>query len=99
MDQNKTNIPSLVRVPKSCQNLWSLRTHLTVALVHGTGSFYYFDFLQWPHDCNLTLASILFTLLEISKTRILPPKILLQMNNCIRENKNMFLVFFHFWLK
>lgn len=90
MDQNKTNIPSLVRIPKSYQNLWSLRTHLTGALVHGTGSFCYFDFLQWSHDCNLTLASVLLTLKELSNTRILPAKLFLQMDNCIRENKNKY---------
>ena len=58
MDQNKTNLPSLKRVPKSCQNLWNLRTHLTGALVHGTGSFCCLDFLQWSHDTNLTLTCL-----------------------------------------
>ena len=37
---------------KSCQDLWTLRTHLTGVLVHGTGSLYYYDYLQWSHDCN-----------------------------------------------
>ena len=90
MDQNKTNVPSLVRTPKSCQSLWTLRTHLTGVLVHGSGSYCYFDCLQWPHDCNLTLTCILNTLSELSKHRSLPPKLLLQMDNCVRENKNKY---------
>ena len=90
MDQNKTNVPSLVRTPKSCQSLWTLRTHLTGVLVHGSGSHCYFDCLQWPHDCNLTLTCILNTLSELSKHRTLPPKLLLQMDNCVRENKNKY---------
>jgi len=82
MDQNKTNIPSLVRVPKSCQNLWTLRTHLTGVVVHGLGHHCLFDFLQYPHDCNLTLTAILFILERISVTRVLPPKLYVQMDNC-----------------
>ena len=90
MDQNKTNVPSLVRTPKSCQNLWNLRTHLMGVLVHGIGSYCFFDYLQWPHDCNLTLGCILNTLSDISKCRILPPKLMIQMDNCVRENKNKY---------
>lgn len=79
-----------VTTPKSCQNLWNLRTHLTGVLVHGTGSFCFFDFLQFPHDCNLTLSCILHTLEHIGKSRILPPKLFIQMDNCVRENKNKY---------
>lgn len=98
MDQNKTNVPSLVRIPKSCQNLWSLRTHLTGVLVHGTGSFCFFDYLQWSHDCNLTLSTILFTLEQLSTSRTLPPRLLVQMDNCVRENKNKYVFGFFLWL-
>ena len=94
MDQNKTNVPSLVRITKSCQNLWNLRTHLTGVLVHGSGSHCYFDCLQWSHDCNMTLCCILNTLSEISKLRPLPPKLMLQMDNCTRENKNKYVYAF-----
>ena len=94
MDQNKTNLPSLVRTPKSCQNLWCLRTHLTGCLVHGTGSFGYFDFLQWPHDCNLSLCTLLLTLLEVAKKGPLPSRLLIQMDNCVRENKNKYVLGF-----
>ncbi len=41
MDQNKTNLPHLTRIPKSCQNLWSLRSHLTGVKVHGGGVYCY----------------------------------------------------------
>ena len=94
MDQNKTNIPHLVRIPKACQNVWTLRTHLTGCLVHGQGNFGYFDFLQWPHDCNLTLTSLLLTLVELLKRGPLPRKLLLQMDNCVRENKNKYVMGF-----
>ena len=90
MDQNKTNVPHLVRVPKSCQNLWCLRTHLTGCVVHGVGNFGYFDFIQWPHDCNLTITTLLFTLANIAHNGYLPRRLLLQMDNCVRENKNKY---------
>ena len=94
MDQNKTNIPHLVRIPKSCQNLWCLRSHLTGCLVHGVGSFGYFDFLQYSHDSNLTLSTLLYTLAKIAKKRPLPPFLRLQMDNCVRENKNKYVLGF-----
>ena len=87
MDQNKTNLPSLVRVPKSCQNLWCLRTHLTGCLVHGVGAFHFFDFLQWSRDRNLTLCSLMETILQIAKHQQLLKQLLIQMDNCVRENK------------
>ena len=90
MDQNKTNLPSFVRVSKSCQNLWCLRTHLTGCLVHGYGSYGYFDFVQFSHDTNLTLTCILLTLIEVSKINKLPRRLLIQMDNCVRENKNKY---------
>ena len=76
---------------KSCQNLWTLRTHLTGVIAHGSGSHYYFDFLQWPHDCNLTLFALMKTLEEINCCRTLPGKLMIQMDNCSRENNFDFL--------
>lgn len=94
MDQNKTNIPHFVRLTKSAQNLWTLRTHLSGVLVHGKGNYGFFDFLQWPHDCNLTITCLLLTLLEITNKSTLPPHLYLQMDNCVRENKNKYVMAF-----
>ena len=94
MDQNKTNLPSFVRMTKACQNLWCLRTHLTGCLVHGLGAFNYFDFLQWSHDCNLTLCTLLDTVMHVAKQRVLAPRLLVQMDNCVRENKNKYVMGF-----
>lgn len=94
MDQNKTNLPHLIRIPKSCQNLWCLHTHLTGCLVHGIGIFGYFDFRQWSHDTNLTLTCLLLTLVKLCEKKPLPVKLLLQMDNCVRENKNKYVLGF-----
>ena len=59
MDQNSTSMPHIKRMKKSDANLWQLRTHLTGAIIHGHGSWAYLDFLQWPHDPNLTCNIIL----------------------------------------
>lgn len=94
MDQNKTNLPSLVRVTKSCQNLWCFVLILHGCLVHGFGAFNYFDFLQWSHDCNLTLCTVLDALLQTAKQQPLPHRLLIQMDNCVRENKNKYVLAF-----
>jgi hypothetical protein len=67
---------------------------LTGCLVHGYGSFAYFDFLQFSHDTNLTLTCILLALVEISKIGKLPKRLLIQMDNCVRENKNKYVLGF-----
>ena len=97
MDQNKTNLPYLVCLPKSVQNLQRLRTHLTGALVHtrsphGKIAYAFFDFLQWPHDSNLNIQVLLEVLLDFRDQ--LPPTLYLQLDNSARENKNRF--FFSF---
>ena len=98
MDQNKTNIPHLLHVTKSTQNLWRLRTHLT-GLMHtksSTGKIAYaFYDLQFPHDCNLTFYALLKALADLSSSgRSFPRVLYLQLDNCFRENKNKFLLAF-----
>ena len=100
MDQNKTNIPHLLHITKSTQNLWRLRTHLTGALLHtkspkGKIAFCFYDILQYPHDGNMTIQVLLETLMHIYL--ILPelPQVLyLQLDNCFRENKNKYILSF-----
>ena len=91
MDQSATNLPHLKKVSKSTVNLWHLRTHFTGVIVHGRGAEGYIDFLQYPHDPNLTINVLLRILLrnfsEMSTTG-LPAKLYVQMDNCGRENKN-----------
>ena len=98
MDQNKTNLPHMTRITKSVQNLWTLRTHLTGVMVHGRGNYGFFDFLQWSHDCNLTITCLLKTFELMSKDRPLPRRLLLQMDNCVRENKNKYVMGFMCYL-
>lgn len=61
---------------------------MTGCLLHGSGNYGYFDFLHWSHDCNLTLTTLL-TLVELSQKGPFCHKMLLQMDNCVRENKNI----------
>lgn len=100
MDQNKTNVPHLVHNTKSTQNLWRLRTHLTGVLIHtqaqkGKYAYGYYDILQLPHDCNLTIHVLLEALCDLSAvTGVLPEVLYLQLDNSSRENKNKFMLSF-----
>ena len=98
MDQSKASLPHLKKVNKSAANLWRLHTHITGVIVHGHGSEGYVDFLQWPHDPNLTINVLLRVLKEylpqIAKSGGLPAKLYLQLDNCVRENKNKFVLTF-----
>ena len=55
MDQNSTHLPHSKRVQKSDSNLWHFRTHLTGSIVHGHSGCVFLDYMQWPHDPNLTV--------------------------------------------
>ena len=97
MDQSKTNLPHLTQNMKSTQNLWKLRTHLTGALLHtqapkGKIGFGYYDLLQWPHDCNITIHILLEVLQFLARQLNSVPEVLyLQLDNCYRENKNRYI--------
>lgn len=64
----------------------------------GYGSTSYVDYLQWPHDPNLTINVLLRVLVGYSpklvKRGSLPRKLAVQLDNCVRENKSKFVLSF-----
>jgi len=97
MDQNKTNLPQIAQNTKSAQNLLQVLTHLTGALAHmeavkGKLAFGFYDLLQWPHDCNLTIYVLLSIIQQLLK-RILEV-LYLQLDNCFQKNKNKYVLGF-----
>ena len=77
-EQNKHT--QIAQNTKSTQNLWRARTHLT-----GAG---FYDLLQWPHDCNLTIYILLSIIQQLPKR--IPEVLNLQLDNCFRENNNKY---------
>ena len=99
MDQAKTNIPNTRVIAKSTSGLWRLRTHVTGCLLHtqcpqGKLAYAFLDLLQWPHDSNLTVTTIMNILVEADKIRTLPETLNLQLDNTARENKNKYVLGF-----
>ncbi|XP_052787711.1 uncharacterized protein LOC128222654 isoform X2 [Mya arenaria] len=98
MDQSKTNLPHFTgRLPKSLSAADLLKTHITGAICHGHGGMYSFlDINQFPHDPNLTIDVILRILEKTVTTNSnrLPPTLYLQADNCVRENKNQYVLGF-----
>ena len=81
--------------PFQSANRGQLRTHIMGVILHGHKIHFYVDLLQWPHDSNLVLNSILQTLYcKYKEERKLPPILYIQMDNCSRENKNRFIIGF-----
>ncbi|XP_068669901.1 uncharacterized protein [Montipora foliosa] len=98
MDQKTTCIPRLRRKTKATCNLSTVGTHLVGAIFHsgqspnGKEVFGSFDYYQWPHDPNLT-GSVLLTMLSLWCERYqLPPVLYLQLDNCVKENKNQYVL-------
>ena len=99
MDQAKTNLPNTKVIAKSTSGLWRLRTHVTGSLLHtlsphGKLPFVFIDMLQWPHDSNLTITTLLNVLIESDKVHPLPERLYLQLDNTSRENKNKYVLAF-----
>ena len=90
MDQSKTTLPHFVNTPKHSDGMWKLRTHLLGAIVHGIGTYGFFDVFQYPHGSNLTVTILLQLLYGMKDS--LPETLYLQMDNCGRENKNRFAI-------
>lgn len=72
MDQVKMNILNAKVIAKSTTGLWRLRTHLTGCPLHmqspqGRLPYVFVDMLQWPHDRNLTVTTIMNVLVEADK--------------------------------
>ena len=84
MDQNSTHLPHSKRVQKSDSNLWHFRTHLTGSIVHGHSGYVFLDYMQWPHDPNLTvtiLCEVSRNFLQCIINGILKQVILAHFNN------------------
>ena len=64
-----------------------LNTHITGAEVHGKQAFMLIDIHQWPHDANLTMNSLLFTLSKQASENRFTKHLHVQLDNCGRENK------------
>ena len=104
MDQSKTTIPHLTRKDKTRQHLWSIHTHVTGALTHGTMSRgkdarAFITSQDLASDSNLTLNILMLTLEEHARRYgKLPDVIYLQFDNCWRENKNKYVLAFSYLL-
>ena len=100
MDQAKTKLPHLCRLPKCLDKQDQLTTHITGVIVHG----YIHRLITWvdnfPKDPNMSATILLETLKELQSMEEikvqggLPRKLYLQLDNCGGENKNSFLMTF-----
>lgn len=98
MDQKTTNIPRVRRKTKATCNLTYVGTHLVGAILHsgqstsGKDIYGSFDFYQWPHDPNLTASVLLNMIAKWCQFYKLPPIFYLQLDNCVKENKNQYMM-------
>lgn len=70
------------------------------AIVHsglscqGKGIFACLDLFEWPHDPNLTVNALICVLDKWNHRHGLAPVLYLQLDNCVRENKNNIVICF-----
>ena len=84
---------------KTSSEVYKQRYHLIGVLVHGVGSWVYTMADRFKTDSNVTIEVLQRVLIEIEdKKGRLPSKLYLQMDNCVRENKNKFVIGYLSWL-
>lgn len=71
-----------------------LRSQVVGAIVHsglssqGKEIFACLDLSEWPHDPNLTVTALVCVLEKWNRLHGLAPVLYLQLDNCVRANKN-----------
>ena len=94
MDNSKTHLPRERRISKEHANVSRLKSHVVGAIVHsglsshGKEIFACLDLFEWPHDPNLTANALICVLDKWNRLQGLAPVMYLQLDNCVRENKN-----------
>jgi hypothetical protein len=88
MDQKKTNLPWVWPIDKALASLQRIKTHVTGVIMHGhtPSCLLFVDFLDVPHDPNLTCHVINQSLLSLKGA--IPRTLHLQLDNTSKENKN-----------
>ena len=78
--------------------LTTVGTHLVGATIHsgqsqsGKEIFGSSDYYQFPHDSSLTMTVLLDVLVRWAADYDLAPVLCLHFDNCVRENKNRFIL-------
>ena len=103
MDNGKTYLPRDLerRISKEHANVSRLKSRVVGEIVqsglssHGKEIFACLDLFEWPHDLNLTATDAFICVLDKwNLLHGLAPVLYLQLDNCVRENKNNFIVCF-----
>lgn len=98
MDQAKTNCPKPARMCKETEALFQYGTVVSGVLSHGdpeTPAAAYLTDCSTPKDANLIIYLLVRTIkLRLAASETLPDTLYLQLDNCVGENKNRFLLFF-----
>lgn len=95
MDSNKTNVPHWRSFFSKERAEFTCKTRLLGVLVHGRRFDGYWTLPRFEHSSNLTIACLLKTFAKILQDEgKLPPFLVLQLDNCGKENKcNNFFAF------
>lgn len=94
MDQQKSNLPHMLRPDKELEKTLPLQVHVTGVMIYGMHRFTpmvftWFD--RFPSSSNILCTILLETLSKLSKTgEKFPPTLNLHLDNCWRENKNKY---------
>ena len=98
MDQNKTNLPNPVVWGKSHEGRGkTLVTRLLGAIAYGWGYYGFWSLKGWGRPSNVTLTGLWHIIADVQRRSRAsgaesPRKLLLQMDNCAKDNKNHLLI-------
>lgn len=98
MDQNKTNVPHVVREAKGMDSLEKVNVHVTGFIAHGYMHAIYTWLDNFAKDPNMTMTILMEGLNDLRRLYgpewKMPRKLYLQLDNPTGENKNKFTIMF-----
>lgn len=87
------------QLPKSFDNKKRLKVGCIGLWNHGRKQReLYWQLPIWPPDSNTIISIIWHHICEVSKQEPLPPTLYVQLDNCYRENKNVYILSFLEWM-
>ena len=100
MDQNKTNVPHESLMDKGSSCGMPLQVKLMGAIAYARGWYGFWSVPQWAASSNITLTAITKIIRDAQAdgqrrglpSPYLPPRLILQMDNTSKDNKNHYLI-------
>ena len=91
MDQRKSEMPFIAEESKQLASCSKIKNHIIGVLVNDAEFYVIRHYDHWAGDPNMTISVLFQAIRKLKKPW--PPNLYIQLDNCIKENKNKYVFF------